>query len=375
MKFLQNLDESQQILHRCLDSSDTTDTLQRLILDNLYLQQIFFFWGKLRYNFMIFDDLTDYKFLENDPILDKPMGYEIFKREFLKLYFERADRPNRDGRDPASSSSKNLLARQSKSLTHIHKSEFLELMFNFMELTRLRGLINVHLFTIAFILDIYKEQLQLFYDSPFYFFQAIGVPSVIDNFNFFKHFISLDKLRCSSEIIDLQNWVFYLITPKRMLEPAVLLNALLSLEVLANIGVTINNLYIYEINKEFKGDDLRRKLSGSSHLFFYNIFEKKKRQVYLATTLNIVVTKKLERIREKLKFKKNLKETLTRMNKIDLTEKKQKRDLGVLEMFCTVLQKELAFDLMKIQTILQKNQLIEFDKKLPFPKKLFEISP
>ena len=58
-------------------------------------------------------------------------------------------------RDPASSSSTNLLALQSKSLTHIHEIEFLELMFNFMELKRLRVLINVHLFTIAFILDIY----------------------------------------------------------------------------------------------------------------------------------------------------------------------------------------------------------------------------
>jgi len=373
-KFLENLRDSEKILIRFSDSSDSTDTLTRLVLLNLSYQQIGYFWSKLRYNFLLFDDLLDFKFLENDPVLDKPLGYEIFKREFFKQYYERADRPNRETMNKRDNSQRVIRIANNKVL--IHRAEFLELMFNYIEFQRLRLLINVNLFQIAFLLDLYKDQLRLFYENPFYMMQAIGISAVIDNFNIFKYFIGLDKLKCSSEIIDLQNWVFYMITPKRMIEPALLLNSLLSLEVLASIGVTLNNLYIAELAKELPNEkDLRKKLKGSARLFFYNIFEKKKRQIYLATTLNLVVTKNLERIRAKLKNKKNLKETLTRMNKLDSSEKKPKRDLAILEMFCTILQKELAFDLMKIQTILIRNQLVKFDKKLPFPKRTFELSP
>ena len=306
--------------------------------------------------------------------MDRPLGYEIFKREFFKQYYERADRPTRESMKQRDNSQRIIRIANNKVM--VQRAEFLELMFNYIEFQRLRMIIDIRIFQIAFLIDVYKDQLKLFYEMPFYMFQAIGISSVIDNFNLLKYFIALDKLKCSSEIVDLQNWVFYMITPKRMIEPAVLLNSLLSLEVLASIGVTLNNLYIDELTREFPNEnDFRKKVNGSARLFFYNIFEKKKRLVYLATTLSLVVTKNLERIRQKLKNKKNLKDTLTRMNKLDLTEKKPKRDLGILEMFCTVLQKELAFDIMKIQTIVIRSQLLRFDRKLPFPKRTFELSP
>lgn len=69
-----------------------------------------------------------------------------------------------------------------------------------------------------------------------------------------------------------------------------------------------------------------------------------------------------------------LKQTLVRLKKLDPSEKKLKRNLGILELFCTILQKELCFDIMKIELIIIRRELIGFDKKLPFLTKIFTLN-
>lgn len=69
-----------------------------------------------------------------------------------------------------------------------------------------------------------------------------------------------------------------------------------------------------------------------------------------------------------------LKQTLVRLRKLDPSEKKLKRNLGILELFCTILQKEICFDIMKIELIIIRKELIDFDKKLPFLSKIFTLN-
>lgn len=66
--------------------------LQFKKIENLYLQQIFSIWRRLVQDKPLFTELKDFIFLENDIILDQPYNYEIFKREFFKLYFEKAEK-------------------------------------------------------------------------------------------------------------------------------------------------------------------------------------------------------------------------------------------------------------------------------------------
>lgn len=78
----------------------------------------------------------------------------------------------------------------------------------------------------------------------------------------------------------MQNWIFYMISPSRMIEPPLLLNSLICLKELAIVGVTINNFYLEGLKQEFPDEKIyEAKIQGSAQLFFCNIYEKKKRQV------------------------------------------------------------------------------------------------
>ena len=63
-----------------------------------------------------------------------------------------------------------------------------------------------------------------------------------------------------------------------MIEPPLLLNSLICLKELAIVGVTINNFYLEGLKQEFPEEkSYEAKIQGSALLFFYNIYEKKKK--------------------------------------------------------------------------------------------------
>ena len=98
-KFLNKMKNSLKVIFRNYSCS----WLQFKKIENLYLQQIFAIWRRLVQDKPLFTELKDFIFLENDIILDQPYNYEIFKREFFKLYFEKADKKKE------SQSQKNIL--------------------------------------------------------------------------------------------------------------------------------------------------------------------------------------------------------------------------------------------------------------------------
>lgn len=85
---------------------------------------------------------------------------------------------------------------RNRELTKIRREDYLELVFNLAEFLKIRETINYELFATAFILEIYKEQLRIFFPTDLSLLVGIGMQYS----NIFKNFISLDKLKSSAVI-------------------------------------------------------------------------------------------------------------------------------------------------------------------------------
>lgn len=363
--------------------------LEQVLIENNFLKVVIDKWQIIMEGITgVNEFLTEFLFLENDEILDNSQIYDNFLN-----FVKRASNENK------TDSPKLKKALQSNSLQTKDK---LILSLNLLEFIRIRAKIRKILYSLSFSISTFKQQQLVFIKDPIKIENILGITS---NSNLLRNFISLDSLKCNTEILNLRNWIFYIVNQKKMEEPLLFLQFLFSLNSLANVYVLMNNFYFSRIRKEFfiqeqsniallkknpvkeekqyeiQGSNcinpplnilesplVHKKLSDCSQDFFLDVFERKKTAAFKILSLKRV----------------SIFNTLTpekgSMNKNKVynpffSKGYKSANAQIINDFTGYLNKEVYYEIMKLNTVLMRNSLEKLNSRLPNKLKFFKVVP
>lgn len=348
--------------------------VERNIIENVFLRKSLELWTQIIEEHPINEYINEFNFIDHDEILDDFGVYDNFMGFMLRGSLEsKTDSPK---------------LKKSLQASNLQSRDKLILSLNLVEFIRTRSKIRKFLYSLSVSLKTFKEQQVIFVKDPTKIENIVGI-SLSTSSNFLKNFISLEGLKCNMDVVLLKNWVIYLINQKKMDEPFLYLQYLFTLNSLTNVYILINNQYFSRILKEFAPKDkeistnllesalISKKLQECSQDFFYDIFEKKKTVAFKILSFKRVSVFTLSANTNAINSHSQEPKILNKnVNYNPFFSKGYKSaNAQIINDFTSLLNKEIHYELMKLNTILLRDSLEDLNKKLPKKLKLFKQVP
>ncbi|KRX01591.1 hypothetical protein PPERSA_01494 [Pseudocohnilembus persalinus] len=293
----------------------------------------------------IFPDYNEFKFIETDQVLDRPENFNLVQSQ-IKIQVEEKS-------------------------SEQEQKEFDFDSFSILEFQKVRKKMMNFLFAFSFLMEIYEQQLSILgedYVQKFQLNHKIGENQQITRKpNYCVGLLDHDKVKIFKEIKELKDWQSTIVQKQKIEDFLIPLESLIILKLMLVSNIVQNNILFDQIKEQYSQntDEYQDILQISGAKNFANIFTIKEK---FSRKAQKTKTKQDQIWKEKL-------EKLGIMNTFDheTENKKNKKKKGLLPYFSIKLRRELQFQNIKIQTLLQRINLEKLHRKLPFIEHMLEF--
>lgn len=217
--------------------------LDLLLIESEVLKKFQTIWSNIESN-TFSSDFQDYKFFFGDQVLDNPKPHLRFKKYFKKekelLIIVNKEKPKK---------LKRLLTIDNFSEDFIFEIQLLDIM-------RCRNRIRKVLLEIDFNLNCFKKQIETFVKDRVRIDSSLGLQGESKINNYFKAYISFEPLKLNLDVNLFNNWLKFLVNPRKTEDLFMILQFIMTLDSLMNTYITSNNLYYSALKAEFKSNCL-----------------------------------------------------------------------------------------------------------------------
>lgn len=217
--------------------------LDVLLIELEILKKLETIWLNIESN-SFSSDFQDYTFFFRDLVLDNPKPHLRFKK-FLKKEKELMIIV-----------SKEKPKKLKRLLTIDNFSEDLFFEIQLLDIMRCRNRIRKVLLEIDFNLICFKKQIETFVKDKVRIDSSLGLQGESKISNYFKAFISFEPLKLNLDVNFFNNWLKFLINPKKIEDLFLILQFVMTLDSLMNVYISSNNLYFSTLKIEFKSNYL-----------------------------------------------------------------------------------------------------------------------
>ncbi|KAL4453134.1 hypothetical protein ABPG74_015365 [Tetrahymena malaccensis] len=340
-KLILNIEQNREQFSKLITSSQTEpsqNVSEILKCENAYFKELLDLTKKVVFDSdgsNLYLDFIDFRFIEKDETLDQPENFDLIINKVQTYIDERLSKAERD------------------------KLSFDA--FSMLEFMKVRKKFNNFLFGLASLLETYRLQVsRVSEDFKEKFENSIDIAGLATTTldaqrkNYLKLLLDLDAIKIAKDILVLDNWVVPITKQQSLVQLTQYLESLILCSQLTQNFVISNNIYFQSVLNDMP-KEFFKKIKQSAPDFFKNVFDKKK--AIANETITFVRNQELSK------------------PKTTTTQEEGTGKILSIQVFCKRIKREVQFEAMKIQTLLQRNAIEKFSKKLPFETPIFNFVP